>query len=258
MARISRDFGKGIVALLLAGSASTAFAVPVKYTFTTDTTAYFTLSGGSVVPLPDNPLLASLSGHAVTGSFYYDADAPVSFTVPAGFPSIFPNNIGSTVHDAALTNLIGSINGTTFSDGIGSAHVGNETWNAPPNPPGDFLQLTGLTTDRVNDFVGDSVNGLALTNARLFWIEYQQFPAVPPDFVPGPGLLGVLPSFAGRVALDFTTVAGSTVTLFRDNLTVTRAPTAVSEPESLAMLLMGLAALAMARRRARATPCSLR
>jgi hypothetical protein len=244
--------GKGIVALVLACCASTAFAIPVAYNFTTDTTAYFTLSDGSVVPLPDNPLLASLSGHAVTGSFFYDADAPVSFTVPAGFPTIFPNNVGSTIHDAALTHLLGSINGTTFSDGIGSAHIGNETWNALPNPPGDFLQLTGLTTDRVNDFLGDSVNGLALVNARLFWIEYQPYPQVAPDFVSGPGLRSALPSFAGRVALDFT-LAGSTITLFRDNLIVTRAPTAVSEPESLAMLLVGLAALAVARRRTKTT-----
>jgi len=241
-----RDIGKGIVALLCACCASTALAVPVKYEFTTGTSS----------AVADNPFLAPwLGGFAVTGSFYYDADAPVSFTVPAGFPTIFPNNIGSTVHDAALTNLVGSINGFTFSDGIGSAHIGDETWLAPPNPLGDFLQLTPLTTDRVNDFVGDSVNGIPLINARLFWIEGQPYPDVVPDFVSGSGLIGELPSFAGRMALDFN-LNGTTIFLFRDNLIVTRAPTAVSEPESLALLVGGLAAFATRRRRASAAEAS--
>jgi hypothetical protein len=243
-----------LVALLFACCAGRAAAIPTQYEFTTGTSATIVLNG-ITLPQADHPLLASLSGFAVTGSFYYDADAAVSFTVPAGFPDIFPNNIGSTIHDAALTNLTGSINGITFSDGIGSAHVGNETWLAPPNPLGDFLQLTGLTTDRVNDFVSGSVNGLQLTNARLFWIEGQRYPDLVPDFISEPGLTDTLPSFAGRVALDFS-VAGSTLTLFRDNLIVTRAPTAVPEPESLSLLLAGCAALAARRRRAIAAAAS--
>lgn len=249
MGFVSKGVGRAMVALLFAGCAGTAVAIPVKYDFTTSTSA----------AAPDHPLLASLAGFAVTGSFYYDADAPVSFTVPPSFGS----NVGSTVHDAALTNLTGSINGLTFFDGIGSAHIGDETFATalppplPPNPPGDFLQLTGLTTDRVNDFVGGSVNGSPLTNARLFWIEGQPYPDVVPDFISGPGLIGALPGFAGRMALDFN-VAGSTVTLFRDNLIVTRAPIAVSEPESLVILLVGLAALAARRRRASAAAASQR
>jgi len=215
---------------LLALAPLAAQAIPVTYRFTTDT-ANQTMD-------PANALFESaLAGFSVSGTFDYDSvGAPVA-TIPGG------SLAGSSVY-LTLSNLMGSVGGHWFSDPGGLTIVGNDTFTpqVPSPPPStDFL---GLHADGnvVQDLNGFSLAGFDLLNVRLFWLE--TFIAGTPDFLSSQNLPSMLPSFVGRLALDFGDANGVVGRVFFENLTVVRVP----EPGSLALLCLGLLGITLRRR----------
>jgi len=240
--------------LLAIATALPAAAIPITYTFTTGTTATY---GG---PPQSNPgLAAALNGFAVTGTFAYDAEVPLtaSFTVP-------PFVGGLSAYAGAVTNLTGSVAGLGFSDPTGAAAVGDESYQPTiptPPPPADFLQLAvNVPGAATTDFAGFSLLGYELLNVRLFWIEGVLLPELVPDFLLGTSALPeILPSFNGRLALDFgsngTLLPNNTGVVFFDNLRVT--PVSVPEPGTALLLGAGLLLLAACRRARSATSIPL-
>jgi hypothetical protein len=85
----------------------------------------------------------------------------------------------------------------------------------------------------------------------MFWIEGDSTPELIPDFNSDQSLPGLLPTFHGRLALDFVVTGdptGPQSDVFFDYLSVTTTA-AVPEPETYAMLLAGLGLLGFAARR---------
>ena len=92
-------------------------------------------------------------------------------------------------------------------------------------------------------------SGCTLYNARMFWIEGNASPDLIPDFLTDQNLPNPLPTFHGRLSLDFVetgNASGPQSDVFFDSLSVN----AVPEPETYALLLTELGLLGfMARRR---------
>ncbi|MEE8306674.1 MAG: PEP-CTERM sorting domain-containing protein, partial [Gammaproteobacteria bacterium] len=199
-----------------------AQAIPVSYSFTTDTARQIGFPGN-----PDSTLLEGLlAAFSVSGTFHYDSDGPFLVDLGAGILA------GSSVY-RAMSNLSGSVGGYSFSDPVGLGIVGDERFNAQ----NDFL---GLHADgNIQNLVGFDLAGFSLTNVRLFWIETLVQSA--PDFLEGQSLPGTLPNFGGRLALDF----GSGARVFFENLRVQQVP----EPGTLALLVVGLLGISVRRRR---------
>jgi hypothetical protein len=244
----------GLIALaalpILAGSP--ALAVPITYSFSTGV-----LNENATIPF----LRSALSGLSVTGTFTYDSD----MTTPGSLPNIYPG---------ALTNLSGTIGGFSFADPNGVAHVSNDTFvpfrPAPllPPAPGDLLQLASSEFADGSDFTGfvlpvDGGYELPLLHARMFWIETlalpeggSYMPSAQPigDFLTTATPPAALPTFAGRLALDFGAPPGMGIfwSAFFDDLLVTPVP--VPEPSTLALLAAGALALVPLRRRRTGSP----
>lgn len=210
-----------LAACVAAGSVS---AAPVPYTFVT--------TGGSFGTGPSFDPSA-----VVSGSFSYDPAIP---------PGTI-NSFGATVYAGSFLNLSGAVEGRSFSAPVGFSLVGDEI--IPPGfaAPVDYLQLLADSLlGGPRDLSGFTIGSLELVNVRLFWTETV---LGAPDFLVDSSLPGVLPSFAGRLALDFAPV-GTTTPLsftFFDGLTVR--PASVSEPGALLLIGIALAGVALARRR---------
>jgi hypothetical protein len=197
--------------LLLAGY-SPASADPTTYGFSTDSAPF---GSASLVPF--------FFGLSVTGKFDYDPDAAAVGFVPPGFPTS-----GSTIYLDATSDLSGSVGPWLFSDPTGRAIVGNDKFvsgGPMPAPPADFFQL------RADPFLGAPVppaafglngfdiDGFTLVNVRMVWIEGELGIT---DFLSDQNLPAVLPSFQGRLALDFTPTndPGVISSVFFNGLTV--------------------------------------
>jgi hypothetical protein len=214
--------------LLVSCGAHQVFAIPVKYEFSTDTL---------LVPPNPNGVLVALTGFSVNGSFFYDADTPLTNTINA--PPAF---VGASRHVGAITQFQGAVAGRNFSIASNPAVVANDGF-APPLF--DFLSL-GFT-ESPTGLAGFDLAGFSLFNARLFWIEDQPVPQPVPDFLSSSVLPSVLPTFNGRLALDFgpTGTPGPVGAAFFDNLRVVRVP----EPGTSWLLVAGLLAVVLASRR---------
>ena len=257
--------------LLAAALAGPAQAQLASYSFsTTVALPYGAVFGNNFTPTPDdfavaNTLASMVQGTSVTGTFDYDPSTPLFQT----------NADGSVIYAAApngsFMNLSGTVSGgalpvSTFSDIRGFATVGNETYRLPacqgcPPSSYDIFQLTADSqspTGTNRHIVPFSVGDFTLYNARLFWIEGQQTPNEVPDLFDSNALPSTLPVMTGRLALDFTLNGDATrqYAVFYDGLTVASVAAPIPEPETYAMLTVGLALLGFQARRRRAKPAA--
>jgi len=219
-----------VIAILLSGQAA---AIPATYNFVT--------GPGNIqgVPIP----------LGVSGQFDY----PGTPTVIAPTPN------GSTQYRPAWLNLSGTVGGHSFSDPTGRAMVGNEvTPSAFFKTPVDFFQLLAEppmgSMPNGHNISGFSIAGYTLVDVRLFWIETI---LGAPDFLSSNALPKTIPTFEGRLALDFvpntdlSCVAGanglcaSEQSAFFDGLYASKVP----EPGTLAVLTAGLLGFRFLRRR---------
>jgi hypothetical protein len=211
--------------------ASPAGAALIEYNFVT---------GANPTGTNPGPVNSFPSDAFVSGMFTYDNSAPASSTNP-----------DTTInYNGSLVALTGTVAGNNFSDPRGFTTVGNDAPVAGFPGPVDYLQvsLDPNSSGGVHNIVGFSVPGFTLVNARLFWIEGQLGIG---DFLNSSDLPQALPSFQGRMALDFTPTGNPTGPrsfVFFDGLQVT--PVAVVPlPAPLVLFLSGLGAFAFAQRR---------
>lgn len=217
-----------LVAAWLSAPAHVAHATPVIYSFTTGDQP-FQPSGTPIFGI----------GTSVSGTFTYDTTVAASGTDPNG----------STIYAGSITNLVGSVGGNGFSDPSGQTKVGNEVIVSGFSMPVDLLVLSaepvvaGTTTPE--DLKGFTAGGLDLVNVRLFWNETL---LGAPDFLTSQDLPSALPTFEGRLSLDFidpTNPSGPATFVFFDGLFVQAA--SVPEPTSALLVGGGLALVAMGR-----------
>jgi hypothetical protein len=234
---MKRYFSQIIVGAALAGVGALASAAPVTYTFSTSQVSPGGFGAGASF------LSGALSGLSVTGTFNYDASAAPTATSPAG--ATFYGGPASP-----YSGLHGSVGAFSFSDPRGFASVANDR---PISifPAADSFQLvadSSVAASGVHNISGFVLGGYTLYNVRMFWIEGDFYPELVADFLGDQNLPNPLPTFHGRLALDFVVTgspAGPQSDVFFDGLSVT----AVPEPESYAMLLAGLGLLGFAARR---------
>ena len=225
MIRNSRNF---LIALIALSATAPAGAAPVRYVFETGP---YSFSAGNA------PVFEATS--FVSGEIDYDAAAPQTGPAPGG---LFVHLFGSG-------NLAATVQGFDIFDPFGSALVGDEqTLSRPPGfDTADLLVLNAEPQLLPTDIFGFELAGFRLVNVRLFWIEGL---LGAPDFLSSSTLPATLPSFAGRLALDFVPVTGGPVGFaFFDGLRVTPLVVPTPEPGSLALLGLGLAGLAIGRKK---------
>ena len=227
------------VGLALFGLASAASAVPVTYNFYTGTQSLAYGTGVGLLP----------AGVTVSGSFTYDADAPF---LTSGF-----NGAGSIYQ--SITNFSMSVGGYSAFDAVGYNVAANDLYYTTLS--------TGTVVPRYDDLIelyagptggswsSFSVGGHELARVRLFWLENLLGAT---DFLSSEGLPAVLPSFQGRLALDFGPIVPGGFPpgiVWFDGLYA--APVTVPEPGTLALAVFGLAMLGVASRKRRLAmrPC---
>jgi hypothetical protein len=216
----------GMLALVALLAATPAGATAVRYAFETGPFSFST---------PNAPVFDAAS--FVAGEINYDAGAPQTLPLPGG---LFVHLLGSS-------GLAATVQGFSIADGLGSAVVGDEQTVTGPPGGSDLLVLNAEPQGPPSDLVGFELNGFRLVNVRLFWLE-TLFGA--PDFLSSSTLPATLPTFAGRLALDFVPVTGGPVGFaFFDGLRVRPLVVPAPEPGSLVLLGLGLAGLVVARRR---------
>jgi hypothetical protein len=272
------DMGMKRVIAMLASSAfyGAAFAAPVTYHFSTAPAAPANQAGPSTfnafnLTRPVTPeerieagaLFGSLIGTSISGSFIYDpaVGPPIS---TSGGPL---GNRGSS-YVGSLTDLSADMTGGTLPAGVrhvsdtrGTTVVGNEAIQFCPPPPDsclsfDYLQLQadpGFNSDNAN-ISPFTIGAYSVFNVRLFWQEGFPVPNRIPEFLDSNALPQTLPSFNGRLAIDFSRTTdrfGTQFIAFYDNLIVTQA---IIEPSTPALLLAALGLLAVRLRKKRARP----
>ncbi len=184
----------------------------------------------------------------MTGSFLYDSDTLDAPPRRTGQPSPTCPAI------QALFEPDGQHQDARLLASTGEAYVADEGYGYTlPTPQHlDFFQFVH------NVDSSTSVAGLPLVFARFIWIEGSTSPpGGPTDFLAGNSLLSTLPDTNARLALDFlgTNSAGEAEysRVFFNVTSVTPVPTAVPEPATPALLLAGIALIAVARRQRKRT-----
>lgn len=245
-----------------------AHAAPITYQLTTGPALPF---GGTNVGNATNAaiataLAAQFSGSAVTGTFKYDAAAPLS-AVNADGSYRYGNGANGTAgsFSALAVTVAGGAIGAGFgmSDPVGFTVVGNNTFQVPAACPGcplppktDIFQLLAepsVATVGTHNVAAFSIGGFTLFNVRMFWIEGQSVPEPIGGLFGNSNLPLAPPGMHGRLALDFVQTgnpSGPQFDVFFDSLAVT-AVAAIPEPETYLMLLAGLGMLGLAGARRR-------
>jgi PEP-CTERM motif len=233
-----------------------AISAPITYSFSTAANSF---SGVSSTPASvpfSNPFSSSAT---VSGTFVYDANATFNSAASSTFGAVYGSYSTTSSTVSSFNSLAGSVAGMTFSDTRGVTIVGNDRIGVGAFPgPIDFL---GLWSDNPtpnstspDNFTGFSIGAFTLINVRFFWAETQSTPTLITDFLSDESMPATLPTFAGRLALDFvetgTNPSAQHAFVFFDGLTVV-AMNPVSEPGTYSMILMGFVAAGfVARRRA--------
>ena len=216
-----------LIPMLCVAVCSQAWGVPVTYSYTTNVAS----QGGNVPALS-----ALLAGLSVSGTFVYDSQTPLTNT----------QSSGAGLYLGAVTGWTGTVGSYSFSDAnnISLAINGNDTF--PFGGTTNDILLFSMGVPGTGPANGFSAGGFTLDNVRMFWIE--ALLSSVPDFLSSNALIDPLPSFGGRLALDFGTIVQNGVTLpvnvFFENLQVTRVP----EPMSGLLLLSGLLMMSFCRR----------
>jgi len=230
-------------------------AAPITYNFSTgalNSGYYCGALPGCTYSSTDLHPWFSFSGSAhLQGSFVYDSERPLTLTAGDG-SSIYGGNPSS------YSDLSGTVDGHNFSDPRGFTQVADEKFSLfdPITSTTTMVDFLGLTADPAlsnpnpHNLTGFSVGGYTLVNVRMFWYEGMNMPELVPDLYNNQDLPTTLPSFHGRLALDFVPTGNTNLSLtpgsiFFDGLSVTPVP----EPETYAMLLAGLGLLGWHARR---------
>jgi hypothetical protein len=151
-----------------------------------------------------------------------------------------------------MLNLTGSIASNFFSDPYGRVFVGDDK----PTPNGvDYLALNADTSAwpptpaRPHDLIGFTYNGFLLVNVRMFWREGQ---LAIPDFLSNQNLPASLPTFQGRLALDFVPISNQSAPLnYNNSLFFDGFYASVPEPATMLMLGLALVGLVGARKKSK-------
>jgi len=262
---------KALVFAAMSLAVTASSAAPVSYTFSTGATTYVSAT------LPFSLFQPYLQGGA-SGTFFYDSAASFvqnnadGSSAYAGFTS--PSITGLT---PSVSNLSASFNlspGLAFSDPNGSTSVWNDkaaNFFGSADPHGDALILAfdppaanGSLFPR--NLSGFELNGWHLYSVRMLWVEglVAATPEFGPpnvgvpagDFLNDQSMPGALPTFAGKLWLEFQNNADPSQSsfVFYNNLQVAPSIAAIPEPETYALLLAGLGLIGfVTRRRLRGT-----
>jgi hypothetical protein len=265
-------------ALLTSALAGAAAAAPVPYTFSTGALRFnnpFSPNGLSPTSVEfgiSNSIASQLAGTTISGTFVYDNQAQVTGATTSGSlgtrGSVYGGHLlpDGTPY-SSFTALSATVNGTTprsITDPRGFTIVGDDDVQFPCFTPGctpptfDFFgyNAENLTGTTFRNIVGFTIGAYRVFNVRLFWQEGQEVPNPVPDFLANADepardpLPNTPPTLNGRLAIDFVHVSntdglGFQYAMFYDGLSVT----AVPEPETYALLLVGLGLLGFAARR---------
>lgn len=237
--------GLSFAAILACGSGA-ARATPVNYTFYSTAPVPLSLFGSDPAVL--NAALAALGPNPViSGSFTYDDASPLTTAGGATTASVYASSITPSFY-----NFTATVGGYTFADSIGFAQVGNNKTFG--NPGTDNIQLnidSSLAASLLPRTFTPVHLGIAdVINVRLFW--FQGSPSIPGDFLGSEALPSVLPAapMLARISLDFNDAAPGGMLLTKSGLLLDGVVvTAVPEPETLGMLLTGLLAMLVVRRK---------